>query len=109
MTDDGISLTSIAHPRGAWYSRMYCWLFAPKLNDAALEEMEIEIMTSEEKLLTLRVTRVEGDCITVTCDEVPGLFIATKSFEKSMQQIGPCLATLAFYGTKVPGINDAKT
>lgn len=43
IVDDGVSLTSIAHPRGSWWSWLKFKLFAPRLDDAALETMEIDI------------------------------------------------------------------
>jgi hypothetical protein len=57
------------------------------------------------EILTLRVSIAPGDNIMVTCDQVRGLFIATKSFEKSMGHIGPALMLLAKAGAKVPGVN----
>jgi hypothetical protein len=44
---DGVALFSRAHPRAAWYKRLwdctYSWVFPPKLSPDSLEDTEINI------------------------------------------------------------------
>jgi hypothetical protein len=51
-----------------------------------------------EEILTFHVSKAPGGHIMVTCDQVRGLFLATKDFDKSMQQILPALKLLANAG-----------
>ena len=41
--------------------------------------------TEIEEILTLRISKAPADNIMAKCDQVCGLFIATKSFDKSME------------------------
>jgi len=43
MDEDGIALVSTAHPRAAWYQRLWTWLRRPYLSPDSLETVEIEV------------------------------------------------------------------
>lgn len=40
---DGVSLTSIAHPRSPWWRRVWLWLRGSRLSKDSIETIEIEI------------------------------------------------------------------
>lgn len=53
--DDGVSLCSTAHPRRAWYRRLWDWVywwikdqFGGPLSDDSLEDIEIELPDRED-------------------------------------------------------------
>jgi len=48
VSDDGIALTSTAHPVAPWYRRIWLWLRGPRLSPDALETIEINIEEPEE-------------------------------------------------------------
>jgi len=43
MTDDGVALTSIAHPRAPLWRRVWSWLRPARLSEDALETIEVEV------------------------------------------------------------------
>lgn len=42
MSDDGVALTSTAHPRAPWYRRLWWALRRPKLSPDSLETITID-------------------------------------------------------------------
>lgn len=40
ITGDGVSLTSIAHPRGPWWKSLWLWLFRRDINPHAVETID---------------------------------------------------------------------
>jgi ferredoxin len=42
MSDDGVALTSAAHPRAPWYRRVWLALRAPRLSPESLETIYID-------------------------------------------------------------------
>lgn len=58
-----------------------------------------------EEILTIRVIKAPNDHIVIKCDQVRGLFIATLSLQKSLEQVHRSLFLLSKAGAKVPGIN----
>ncbi len=43
MNDDGVALTSIAHPRSPWWHRVWLWFRPLRLAEDSLETIEIEV------------------------------------------------------------------
>jgi N4 Gp49/Sf6 Gp66 family protein len=43
MNEDGVALFATAHPRAAWYKRLWTWLRRPYLSPDSLETVEIEV------------------------------------------------------------------
>ncbi len=66
--------------------------------------MSSETTPEEKELLTIRVFSIDGHTM-IKCDQVRGLFLATKDFDATMEQLLPALKLLANAGAKVPGVN----
>jgi hypothetical protein len=50
MSDDGVALTSTAHPRAPWYKRVWFALRRPKLSPDSLETVEINIKMNDNEI-----------------------------------------------------------
>ena len=51
MDDDGVALFSMAHPRPAWWKRLYWWFRCLRgIRGATLEHAEIEVKTDRPRL-----------------------------------------------------------
>ena len=53
MTDDGVSLTSVAHPKASWWRSLYFRFFTSKLNEASIETVEVSLppLLGEQRLI----------------------------------------------------------
>lgn len=47
VSNDGIALSSVSHPRAPFWSRVWSWFFPPKLHAAALEQTVLDLGNGE--------------------------------------------------------------
>lgn len=51
MLDDGVALTSTAHPRPVWYKRIWFWitnLFGSRVSKDSIEKIEISVRERDQ-------------------------------------------------------------
>lgn len=86
MNEDGVALFATAHPRAAWYKRLWTWLRRPYLSPDSLETVEIEIREPDDGIwldngISDYVRRRE---IQRYCNAIRGKAVSNEDIEKEI-------------------------
>jgi hypothetical protein len=95
---DGVSLISAAHPRSAWYRRLWFWLRRPTLSEDSLETICINIKR-ETRMKPSEIAQKLSDIV----DSLEGLDDAVETHDISTVSLAAAAEMMSDEATRFVG------